>query len=249
MNENNISCIFSFSKKPRSFNLIVKNKWKKIWFKCKKAFLSAARPRSLKIALFYWAQNFHQFCEQLGFHLWWVSTFARKWSKSYMDQLLVSDKEKMLNWRGNNYLAFCRFLNFSLNSVVFLVLSSFLHLEANLFLPMPISQPAFALLSATITMTMNHTITKAKKVLLSIFFPWKQWSWSDDIRSPRHQTSAPRRRLATKTQSTHLGLDEISDDNPCLPVDCYALDSCSRFSNLRRLHNWRRVAFLVARWP
>ena len=146
-----------------------------------------------------WAQNFHWFCEQLGFHLWWVATFARKWSKSYMDQLLVSDKEKMLNWRGNNYLAFCRFLNFSLNSVVFLVLSFFLHLEANLFLPMLISQPAFALLSATITMTMNHTITKAKKVLLSIFFPWKQWSWSDDIRSPCHQTSAPRRRLATKT--------------------------------------------------
>ena len=179
-----------------------------------------------------WAQNFHWFCEQLGFHLWWVATFARKWSKSYMDQLLVSDKEKMLNWRGNNYLAFCRSLNFSLNSVVFLVLSFFLHLEANLFLPMLISQPAFTLLSATITMTMNHTITKAKKVLLSIFFPWKQWSWSDDIRSPRHQTSAPRRRLATKTQSTHLGLDEISDDNPYRPLDCYARSTwtCSQSS-------------------
>ena len=169
---------------------------KKIWFKCKKAFLFGARPRSRKIALFYLAQNFHWFCEQLGFHLWWVFTFGRKWSKSYMDQLLVSDKEKTPNWRRNNYLAFCRFLNFSLNSVVFLVLSSFLHLEAHLLLFRLISQPAFAPLSATITMTINHTITKAKKVLLSIFFPWKQWSWSDGIRSPRQQ-----KRFATKKKT------------------------------------------------
>jgi len=144
-----------------------------------------------------------------------------------MDQLLVFDKEKTLNWLGNNYLAFCRFRNFSLNSVVFLVLSSFLHLELHLFLLMLISQPAFAPLSATITMTINHTITKAKKVLLSIFFPWKQRSWSDGIRSPCQQNfSPPRRRLATKTQSTHLGLDEISDDNPY----CSEYLTCSQSS-------------------
>lgn len=132
-----------------------------------------------------------------------------------MDQLLVTDIEKTLNWRGNKYLAFCRFLNFSLNSASFLVPSSFLHLTLHLFLYLLILQPAFAPLSATNTMKINHTNTKAKKILLSIFFPWKQWSWSDGVRSPRQQNfSTPRRRLATKTQSTHLGLDEISDDNP-----------------------------------
>ena len=43
----------------------------------------------------------------------------------------------------------------------------------------------------------------------------------------RYLKLPPRSRLATKTQSTHIPrwLDEISDNNPCRPVDCYSRDT------------------------
>ena len=43
----------------------------------------------------------------------------------------------------------------------------------------------------------------------------------------RYPKLPPRSRLATKTQSTHIPrwLDEISDNKPCRPLDCYSRET------------------------